>query len=334
MMADPHSLIEGCIITCYAIRANFCAIYVRGEALHPLRRVRYAVERGVREGLPGPATSSAPGSTSTSSCTPAPAPTSAARRRRCSTRWRAAAGSRGSSRRSRPPRASTPRRPWSTTSRPSPRVPAIVQRRQPTGSARWAARRAPARRSTRCPGTSTRPGQYEAPMGTTLRELLELAGGMKDGIPLKFWTPGGSSTPLFTAEHLDVPLDFEGAAEAGSMLGTTAAADLQRDGVGAVGGHEVDRVLQARVLRQVHAVPGGHLLAAADPASGWCTARAPPRTSTPCSTSATTSSAARSARSVTARRSPITSGIKYFRQEFLDLCTAQPRSHTRTSCPN
>jgi NADH-quinone oxidoreductase subunit F len=59
-------------------------------------------------------------------------------------------------------------------------------------------------------------------MGSTLRELLELAGGMKDGIPLKFWTPGGSSTPLFTAEHLDVPLDFEGAAEAGSMLGTTA----------------------------------------------------------------------------------------------------------------
>ena len=53
-------------------------------------------------------------------------------------------------------------------------------------------------------------------------ELLELAGGMKDGIPLKFWTPGGSSTPLFTAEHLDVPLDFEGAAGAGSMLGTTA----------------------------------------------------------------------------------------------------------------
>ena len=45
---------------------------------------------------------------------------------------------------------------------------------------------------------------------------------MKDGIPLKFWTPGGSSTPMFTAEHLDVPLDFEGAVEAGSILGTTA----------------------------------------------------------------------------------------------------------------
>ena len=78
---------------------------------------------------------------------------------------------------------------------------------------------------------------------------------MKDGIPLKFWTPGGSSTPLFTAEHLDVPLDFEGAAAAGSMLGTTAVQVFNETVSRAVGGHEVDRVLQARVLRQVHAVP-------------------------------------------------------------------------------
>jgi len=66
------------------------------------------------------------------------------------------------------------------------------------------------------------PGQYEAPMGTTLRELLELAGGMSRGKELKFWTPGGSSTPLFTAEHLDVPLDFDSVAAAGSMNGTSA----------------------------------------------------------------------------------------------------------------
>jgi NADH-quinone oxidoreductase subunit F len=39
---------------------------------------------------------------------------------------------------------------------------------------------------------------------------------------LKFWTPGGSSTPILTAEHLDIPLDYEGVAAAGSMLGTKA----------------------------------------------------------------------------------------------------------------
>ncbi|MCE0486133.1 NADH-quinone oxidoreductase subunit NuoF [Ornithinimicrobium sediminis] len=71
-------------------------------------------------------------------------------------------------------------------------------------------------------GHVTRPGQYEAPLGITLRELLEMAGGVREGHSLKFWTPGGSSTPIFTDEHLDVPLDFESVAEAGSMLGTRA----------------------------------------------------------------------------------------------------------------
>src|SRR5690606_9163897 len=55
-----------------------------------------------------------------------------------------------------------------------------------------------------------------------MRELLDLAGGIRGGKKIKFWTPGGSSTPLFTDEHLDVPLDFDGVAKAGSMLGTRA----------------------------------------------------------------------------------------------------------------
>jgi len=71
-------------------------------------------------------------------------------------------------------------------------------------------------------GHVERPGQYEAPLGITLRELLDMAGGIRAGHRLKFWTPGGSSTPLFTDEHLDVPLDFESVAANGSMLGTRA----------------------------------------------------------------------------------------------------------------
>jgi len=71
-------------------------------------------------------------------------------------------------------------------------------------------------------GHVTNPGQYEAPMGTTLRQLLVSAGGMLDGIPLKFFAPGGSSTPIFTPAQLDVPLSFDDVAAAGSMLGTTA----------------------------------------------------------------------------------------------------------------
>ena len=72
-------------------------------------------------------------------------------------------------------------------------------------------------------GKVERPGNYEAPMGTTLRTLLdEYAGGVLGGRRLKAWTPGGSSTQMLTEEHLDVPLDFESVAAAGSLLGTGA----------------------------------------------------------------------------------------------------------------
>ena len=71
-------------------------------------------------------------------------------------------------------------------------------------------------------GHVNNPGQFEAPLGITLREILELAGGIRTGHTLKFWTPGGSSTPIFTQDHLDTPLDYEGVAAAGSMLGTKA----------------------------------------------------------------------------------------------------------------
>jgi NADH-quinone oxidoreductase subunit F len=71
-------------------------------------------------------------------------------------------------------------------------------------------------------GHVANPGQFEAPLGITMRELLELSGGMRAGHRLKFWTPGGSSTPIFTDEHLDIPLDYESVGAAGSMLGTRA----------------------------------------------------------------------------------------------------------------
>ena len=72
-------------------------------------------------------------------------------------------------------------------------------------------------------GKVERPGNYELPLGTPLRVLLEEhAGGVLGGRGLKAWTPGGSSTPFLTAEHLDVGLDFESIAAAGSLLGTGA----------------------------------------------------------------------------------------------------------------
>lgn len=70
-------------------------------------------------------------------------------------------------------------------------------------------------------GHVKRPGNYEVPMGVTFRELIfEHAGGMRADKPLKAIIPGGASASFFTAEHLDVKLDFESVAQAGSMLGS------------------------------------------------------------------------------------------------------------------
>jgi NADH-quinone oxidoreductase subunit F len=72
-------------------------------------------------------------------------------------------------------------------------------------------------------GKVERPGNYELPMGTPFRELLEeIGGGVLGGHSLKAFTPGGSSTPLLTSEHIDVHLDYESIAEVGSLLGTGA----------------------------------------------------------------------------------------------------------------
>ena len=69
-------------------------------------------------------------------------------------------------------------------------------------------------------GHVNRPGIYEAPLGITMRELLEHAGGVRNGHKVKFWLPGGSSVPMLTPDLLDTPLTYEDIAAAGSMLGT------------------------------------------------------------------------------------------------------------------
>ena len=72
-------------------------------------------------------------------------------------------------------------------------------------------------------GKVNRPGNYEAPMGTPARVLIEeFGGGVPDGRSVKAWTPGGSSTPLLTGDHLDTGMDFESVQAAGSLLGTGA----------------------------------------------------------------------------------------------------------------
>lgn len=72
-------------------------------------------------------------------------------------------------------------------------------------------------------GHVQRPGNYEIELGTSSRDLIYgLAGGPPGGREVKLWFPGGSSSPVLTAEDLDLPYDFDTLAKAGSMLGSGA----------------------------------------------------------------------------------------------------------------
>ena len=70
-------------------------------------------------------------------------------------------------------------------------------------------------------GKVNNPGCWELPMGTPIREIIEQhAGGMQDGYQLKGFLPGGGSTDFLTAEHLDLAMDYNVIGAAGSRMGT------------------------------------------------------------------------------------------------------------------
>ena len=220
MLASPQLLLEGVIISSYAIDCHHAFIYVRGEVLHVYRRVLRAVEEAYQRGYLG---RNILGSGYDLDVT-VHAGAGAYICGEETALLDSLEGLRGQPR-LKPPFPAVEglySRPTAVNNVESiASVPGIITR----GAAWFASLGTP--KSTghalfSLSGHVTRPGQYEAPLGVTLRELLELAGGVREGHELKFWTPGGSSTPLLTAEHLDVALDYESVGAAGSMLGTRA----------------------------------------------------------------------------------------------------------------
>jgi len=220
MLANPQALIEGAIIAAYAIRAKLAFIYVRGEVLHVIRRVQHAVNEAYAEGFLG---KNILGSGFDLDIV-VHAGAGAYECGEETALLESLEGYRGQPRLKPPFPAieglyACPTVVNNVESIAS--VPFIVLH----GAADFAAlgtERSKGFGIFSLSGHVTTPGQYEAPLGVTLRQLLDLADGVRAGHTLKFWTPGGSSTPIFTDEHLDVPLDFEGVGAAGSMLGTRA----------------------------------------------------------------------------------------------------------------
>jgi NADH-quinone oxidoreductase subunit F len=220
LLATPHTLLEGIVIAAYAIRSTMAFIYVRGEVLHVIRRLHQAVREAYAAGYLGRNILGSGFDLDVVVHAGAGAYICGEE----TALLDSLEGYRGQPR-LRPPFPAVAGLYASPTVvnnvESIASVPFIV-----TGGEDWfrsmGTDKSPGFTIYSLSGHVTRPGQYEAPLGATLRELLELAGGVRAGHELKFWTPGGSSTPLLTAEQLDVPLDYEGVAGAGSMLGTKA----------------------------------------------------------------------------------------------------------------
>ena len=213
LMANPHVLIEGCIIACHAIRAKNAFIYIRGEVTHVVRRLNQAIEDAYKAGHLGNGVDLVLHvGAGAYICGEETALLDSLE------------GFRGQPR-LRPPFpaiAGLYARPTVVNNVESiASVPAIIM-----NGADWyqsmGTEKSKGTTLYSLSGHVNNPGRFEAPLGITLREILELSGGIRTGHSLKFWTPGGSSTPIFTSAHLDTPLDYEDVAAAGSMLGTKA----------------------------------------------------------------------------------------------------------------
>ena len=220
LLANPHVLIEGVIIGSYAIRAGHAFIYVRGEVVHVVRRLQQAIEDAYKAGYLGKNILGKGYDLELTLHAGAGAYICGEE----TALLDSLEGFRGQPR-LRPPFpaiAGLYAMPTVVNNVESiASVPAIIDK-----GVEWfqtmGTEKSKGFTFYSLSGHVKNPGQFEAPLGITLREILELAGGMREGHQLKFWTPGGSSTPIFTAEHLDTPLDYEGVSAAGSMLGTKA----------------------------------------------------------------------------------------------------------------
>ena len=218
MLANPHALIEGIIMTCHAIRANHAFIYIRGEVPHPIRRVHNAVEQARAAGFVGKKILGSDldldivvhSGAGAYICGEETALLDSLEGRRGQPRLKppfpAVAGLYAS--------------------------PTVVNNVETISSIPYILKngvdwyrgfgteKSPGFKVWAVSGHVNRPGIYEAPLGITMRELLDYAGGVREGHSLKFWVPGGSSVPLLTEDQLDIPMTYEDMVEAGSMLGT------------------------------------------------------------------------------------------------------------------
>jgi NADH-quinone oxidoreductase subunit F len=216
---DPHQMIEGIAIACYAIGAQVAYIYIRGEFIRGAQIIQKALDEAYGAGFFGKDILGSGFNLALSVHRGAGAYICGEE----TALLESIEGKRGKPR-TKPPfpaiRGLYQEPTVINNVETLANVPHIINR-----GAEWYASfgtpKSPGTRLFSVSGHVKRPGNYEVPLGITLREMIyEHAGGIRDDKQLKAIIPGGASAAFFTAEHLDVRMDFESIAAAGSMLGS------------------------------------------------------------------------------------------------------------------
>jgi NADH-quinone oxidoreductase subunit F len=222
---DPHQLIEGIVLAAWAVQANRAFIYCRGEFALGSRRLDRAIRNAYERGFLGEGVFGSKFNIDITLHRGAGAYICGEE----SALLDSLEGYRGQPR-LRPPFPAVKGLYGQPTvvnnTETVSNLPHIVK----NGAKwfrQWGTEKSPGTKIISTSGHVGRPGNYEVALGTTLAELLEIAGGMRDSKRLKAIIPGGASAPLLT--KTDVALDFESLQQAGTMLGSGAVVYMDED---------------------------------------------------------------------------------------------------------
>jgi NADH-quinone oxidoreductase subunit F len=213
MRFTPHRLIEGCLITAHGIESQSVFIYIRGEYLHEFEVMRAALEDTRRAGLLGGVTIVLHRGAGAYICGEETA------------LLESLEGKRGQPR-PRPPFPPVQGLYDAPTQINNVSTIALVPKIIELGAEEFAKIGPPSAPGTAVfslSGNVANPGNYERPLGTTIRELIyDVAGGVAGGRELKAVIPGGSSVPVLTPDQIDTPMDYDSIGAAGSFFGSAA----------------------------------------------------------------------------------------------------------------
>jgi NADH-quinone oxidoreductase subunit F len=217
----PHQLIEGALIGAHAIRAKHIYIYIRGEFFEPAQIVARAIEEAYAAGCAG---SDVMGSGAAIDITLH----LGAGAYICGEEtalMNSLEGRRGQPRIKPPFPAAVGVFGQPTTINNVETLCAVphIIRNGAEWYRQWGTAQSPGTKLFNMSGHLVRRGNFELPLGFNLKELIyDVCGGIRDGRTLKAVIPGGSSVPILAASEIDIAMDYESVAAAGSMLGTAS----------------------------------------------------------------------------------------------------------------